>query len=297
MFKKVLDLGKAAVSGWVDDFAPSMGAALAYYTMFSIAPLLLIVIAVAALVFGHDAAQNAIMEQLRGLLGQEGASAVETMLKNASQPKSGIIAGVIGIGTLILGATTVLAELESALDRIWGVVRDRGDSGIWNFIRTRVLSMGMIFGVGFLLLVSLVVSAGLGAWGGYISAQFPGAGVLLKVANFVLSFLVLTLLFAALYKFLPSRRLRWRDVWVGAAVTALLFTVGRYLIGLYIGASGVASGYGAAGAFIVLLVWIYYSAQIFLLGAEFTKAYAQGQGSVRSVARIIRRDSMPKAGS
>jgi membrane protein len=272
-FKSVFDLMKSAVMSWVDDFAPSMGAALAYYTVFSVAPLLILVIALAALIFGHEAAQTGILEQARGLLGDQGAAAIEVMLTNAQKPKQGTIATVLGIIALLIGATSVFAELEGDLNRIWKV-KPQKQSGVWNFLRGRVLSIGLILTVGFLLLVSLLVSAALAAWGKYWSGWFGEMELLLHAANFVVSLAVITVLFAIIYKMLPHTRVRWRDVWIGALVTATLFGLGKFLIGLYIGTSAIASSYGAAGALVVLLVWVYYSAQIFLIGAEFTHAYA-----------------------
>lgn len=281
--KDMWQLIKSAFSAWIDDFAPSMGAALAFYTAFSLAPLLLIVIAVAGLVFGQEAAQGSIVSELRGLIGEQGASAVQTMLKNASSPSSGIMATVIGVITLLIGATTVFNELQDDLNRIWKVQPNNG-SGFWNLIRTRLLSFGMILGIGFLLLISLVVSAMLAALGKYWGGLFGGMEFLLHLVNFAISFGVTTVLFAMIYKILPSVRLAWRDVWIGAGVTALLFSIGKFLIGLYIGKSSVASAYGAAGAFVILLLWIYYSAQIFLLGAEFTKVYASRHGTQRAAS-------------
>jgi membrane protein len=277
-FRSAFDLIRTAVSSWLEDFAPSMGAALAYYTVFSVAPLLVIVIAVAALIFGQEAAQAGIMEQARGLLGSEGATAIEAMLANAQRPKEGVVASILGVAALLIGATTVFAELESNLNRIWKVAR-RQESGLWSFVRGRILSVGMILAIGFLLLVSLIVSAGLAAWGKYWGGWFGGIEILLNAANFIFSLAVVTVLFAIIYKMLPHAEVQWRDVWIGAAVTAVLFTFGKFLIGLYIGKSAVASSYGAAGALVILLVWVYYSAQIFLIGAEFTHAYANRRSS------------------
>lgn len=266
----------------MDDYAPSMGAALAYYTVFSIAPLFVIVIAVAALIFGLDAAHAAMMDQARGMIGENGAKAIEGMLASAQKPMQGMIAGTLGILALIIGATTVFAELESNLNRIWKVEPDKG-FGLWHFIRRRLLSFGMVLAIGFLLIISLVVSAAIAAWGKYWSGWFGGLEALLHAANFVVSVAVITVLFAMIYKFMPRVAIRWRDVWIGAFVTSLLFSLGKFLIGLYIGKSGVESTYGAAGALVVLLVWVYYSAQIFLLGAEFTKVYAESHGSRKSL--------------
>lgn len=270
---------KDAFNAWIDDYAPSMGAALAYYTLFAIAPLLLIVIAVAAFFFGADAARGQIVGELGGLLGKEGATAVEGLLKSASDPKTGAIATIIGGITLVLAATTVFAELQSDLDRIWKVPAKDKPSGIWGLIHARFLSFGLIVGIGFLMIVSLALSAALTAFGNWYGTYFVGWTRLLQVVNFVVSFGVTTVAFAMVYKLMPSVPIRWRDVWVGAIVTSFLFTLGKYLIGLYIGKAGVASGFGAAGSLIVVLVWVYYSTQIFLLGAEFTHVYAERAGS------------------
>jgi YihY family inner membrane protein len=272
-------LSKAAINAWIDDFAPSMGAAIAYYTIFSIAPMLVIAIAVAGLIFGQEAAQGEIVSQLRGLIGTDGAVAVQGLLKSASEPTSGIIATGLSIVTLVIGATAVFAELQSALDRIWRVPAAVKESGIWALIRTRFLSFGLVLGLGFILMVSLVVSAGLSALGNWWSGWFAGWEIILQVLNFVVSFVVFTSLFGVIYKFMPRVRLSWHDVWIGAVATTLLFTIGKFLIGLYLGKAGMTSGFGAAGSFALLLAWIYYSAQIFLLGAEFTWIYANNFGS------------------
>ncbi len=273
-------LVKHAVSSWSDDYAPSMGAALSYYTVFSLAPLLLIVISIAGLVFGADAARGEIFGQLRGLMGDEAAKAVEGVLSSVSRPASGVLGTVVGIGVLLVGATSVFAELQDALDRIWQApARDRS-GGLWRVLRSRLLSFGLILGLAFLLLVSLVLGAAIAALGKWWGGAFAGWEVLAQAINLALDFALTTTVFAMIYKLMPRVSVRWHDVWLGAVVTALLFTVGKFLIGLYIGKSGVASGYGAAGSFIVVFVWVYYSAQIFLLGAEFTWAYAQSYGSM-----------------
>jgi membrane protein len=279
--KDVWQLVRDSVSAWIDDFAPSMGAAISYYTVFSIAPLLLIVIAVAGLVLGREAASGQIFAQLQGLLGDEGATAIQGMVESASLSGKSVLATAIGVVTLIIGATTVFTELQSALDRIWESPAAEKKEGIWNLLRSRVLSFGMILAIGFLLLISLVVSAALSALGSWWAPMFGGWEILLQVVNFVVSLVVVTLLFAVIYKFLPRAKIGWHDVWIGAAATALLFTLGKFLIGLYIGKSSVASGFGAAGSLVVVLVWVYYSAQIFLLGAEFTWVYAFRHGSRR----------------
>jgi membrane protein len=274
--KEMLGLGKRAVKGWMDDGAASMGAALAFYTMFSMGPLLVMVIMIAGLAIGKEEAQALLMTQLSGLLGDAGAEGVKSVLAAANTKEGGIIATVISGFTLLLGATTVFAELQSDLDRIWKVTKKKA-SGIWGFLRARLLSFGLVVSIGFLLLISLVVSAAIA----YVGENLMGGGatVVMRVLEFAGSLAVLTLLFAIIYKMLPSRRIPWGDVWVGALVTALLFTIGKYLIGLYLGKSATTSQFGAAGTIIVAIFWVYYSAQIFFLGAEFTKEYSMSHGS------------------
>jgi membrane protein len=267
-----------AASAWSADYAPSMGAALSYYTLFSIAPLLLIVIAVAGMVFGPEAARGEIFDQLRDLMGPQGAAAVEALLEHANRPKAGAIATVIGVITLVLGASTVFGELQNDLDRIWRAPAQL-KSGLWNVICSRLMSFGMILGVAFLLMVSLVLSAALAALSKWWGPAFASWKILAHVLDLLLSFGLVTLVFAMIYKVMPRVRVEWRDVWVGAAVTAFLFAIGKTLIGLYLGRSSVASAFGAAGSLVVLMVWVYYSAQIFLLGAEFTRIYAHERGS------------------
>jgi membrane protein len=277
--KQIWNLVRISVGAWVDDYAPSMGAALAYYTLFSIAPLLIIAIAVAGLVFGQEAARGEIVAQIQGIIGREGAIAVQGLLKSANEPARGIFLTVVSIITLVIGATTVFAELQSDLDRIWRVPVPAKENGIWILLRTRLLSFGLVLGLGFLLLVSLVVSAAIAAFGKWWNGFFEGWEALLQALNFAISFAITTLLFALIYKLMPRARIAWRDVWVGAAVTALLFEIGKILIGLYLGKTSVASGFGAAGSLVVLLVWVYFAAQIFLLGAEFTWVYSHEYGS------------------
>jgi membrane protein len=283
---------RAAVDDWKADYAPSMGAALAYYTVFSIAPLLVIAIAIAALVFGHAAAQQEILAQASDLLGPDGAGVLQTMLTNARKPGEGIFASTLSVIALVVGSIGVFNELETDLNRIWKV-ESKQRSGVWGLLRSRVVSFGMVIAIGFLLMVSLIISAGLSAWGKYSAGLFPGAEAILQAANFAVSFGVITVLFALIYKFMPHTRVEWRDVWIGAVVTALLFTVGKFLIGLYIGKASVASSYGAAGALVILLVWVYYSSQIFLLGAELTHTYATSHGSLQSQAVATRMASQP----
>lgn len=278
---EVWNLLRKSVEAWIEDYAPSMGAALAYYTIFSIAPLLIIVLAVAGAVFGDEAVRGELAAQLGNLLGDEGAKAVQGLVASASVPKQGIVATTISVVLLAIGATTVFGELQSALDRIWSAPA-RPESGLWSLLRTRLLSFGMVLCLGFLLLVSLVASAALAAFGHWWGSAFEGWGVLLQVLNLVVSFLMVTVLFAMIYKIMPRVKIAWRDVWIGAFVTSLLFQIGKFAIGMYLGTSGVTSGFGAAGSLVVLLVWVYYSAQIFLLGAEFTWVYAHEYGSKRS---------------
>ncbi|MPZ46539.1 MAG: YihY family inner membrane protein [Betaproteobacteria bacterium] len=272
-------LVKTSIGAWSDDYAPSMGAAIAYYTVFSLAPLLLLVIAVAGFFFGREAVQGEVVGQIQGLMGQEGAVAVEGLLKSASEPQTSAIAAIASILLLIFGATTVFAEIQNALDRIWKVPAARKPAGVWGFIRTRLLSFGLVLGLAFLLLVSLIVSAAVAALGTWWGQYFEGQEALLQLVNLVVSLVLSTALFSMIYKLMPRTPIAWRDVWIGATVTAVLFEIGKFLIGLYLGKSGVTSGFGAAGSLAVLLIWVYYSAQIFLLGAEFTRAYALAHGS------------------
>jgi membrane protein len=264
---------RQAASQWSDDDGPSRGAALAYYTVFSVAPMLLIAVAVAGLIFGVEAARGELVSQLSGLMGEEGARAIEALVRSAAKPHEGIAATAVALGALLIGATTVFAELQDALDHIWQLPSQRS-KGLWRLISTRLLSFGMILGVGFLLTVSLVLSAVVAAMGKRWGPALGDWPVIAEALNFGGGFLLVTLMFAMIYKVMPRTPVRWRDVWIGAGVTALLFTIGKSLIGLYIGRSGVTSGFGAAGSLVVLLLWVYYSAQIFLLGAEFTHAYA-----------------------
>jgi membrane protein len=276
--KSGFDLIKASFKGWQEDGALDLGAALAYYTIFSLAPLLLIVIAVAGLVWGREAVQGQLMGQMQGIVGAQGAEAIQTMVANAGKQGSGVLATILGLATILFGATGVFVQLQSALDRIWNVQPKPG-AGIWSFIRTRMISFGMVLGIGFLLLVSLVVTAAVAAVGKWATGLLPGGETLVNILTFVVSFALITLLFAMIYKVLPDVEIAWRDVWIGAAVTALLFTIGKFLIGLYLAHSTVASTYGAAGSLVVLLLWIYYSSQILFLGAEFTQVYATRYGS------------------
>ena len=270
---------RQTVVSWLDDYAPSMGAALAFYTLFSLAPLMLIVVSVGGLVFGQEAARGEIASQLVQLMGSGGASAVQDLLASVRQPEQGSLATVLGLVLLFLGATTVFAELQNALDRIWHAPPS-WKGGTWlQLVRTRLLSFGMILAIGFLLLVSLVFSATLALMGRFIEPVFGAWYAMAALSNALAAFAMVTAMFAVIYKVMPRARVQWRDVWTGALFTAMLFSLGRWLIGLYIGRSGVVTGFGAAGSLVVILLWVYYSAQIFLLGAEFTWVYANTFGS------------------
>ncbi|MVT37291.1 hypothetical protein GO497_08435 [Acidovorax citrulli] len=258
-----------------------MGAALSYYSVFSLAPLLVIVISIAGLVFGEEAARGEVFAQLSGLMGTDAAAAVEELLNAAARPATGVASAVIGLGVLLVGATTVFGELQDALDRIWRAPVREGATGLWGLLRARFLSFGMILGIAFLLMVSLVMSAAVSALGKWWAPAFGGWEVLAQAINAAVGFALTTVVFATIYKIMPRVSVRWHDVWLGAAITAVLFTVGRMLIGLYIGKTALASGFGAAGSLVVIFVWVYYSAQIFLMGAEFTWVYARTFGSMR----------------
>ena len=276
-------LVKGAGEAWIDDYAPSMGAALSYYTVFSLAPLLLIVISIAGLVFGEEAARGEIFGQLRQLMGQDAATAIEGVLASVNKPAQGMAATVLGVGILLVGATSVFGELQDALDRIWRAPSRERTAGWWNLLRTRLLSFGMILGIAFLLMVSLVLAAVISALGKWWGGAFGDWETLAQIVNLLVDFVLTTGVFAMIYKLMPRVQVRWHDVWLGALVTAVLFSVGKFLIGLYIGKSAVASSFGAAGSFIVVLLWVYYSAQIFLMGAEFTWVYARTFGSMRAL--------------
>ncbi len=268
-----VSLFKRAALAWIKDGASSMGAALAFYSAFSLAPLLLIVMAVAGLVYGADTARKAVVRQFAELIGPVGAEAVGGLLKAASAAETGGIATVIGVILLLLGATSVLVELESDLDRIWEAPPREGN-GLVSLVRVHVLSFGMILCIGFLLIVSLVAGSAVAALSARWDASAFGATALL-IADFVLSVVIFTALFAMLYKWLPNVRIAWPDVWTGALTTSVLFNLGRLAIGAYLGRSATASAYAAAGSVLVLLLWLYYSAQIFLFGAEFTWVHAK----------------------
>lgn len=285
---------KAALAGWWNDNVPRMGAALAYYTLFALAPILIVAIAVAGLIFGQEAVRGEIVGQVQGLIGREGALAVQAMLEGAAKPSSSIPATVIGVITFFLGATGAFLELQTDLDAIWRVKPKSRGNFLRDLLMQRLISFGLVLGFAFLLLTSLVVSAALAAVHTYMGNAFPGVAVLWEAVNVVVSLAVVTLLFAMIYKVLPDVKLAWGDVWVGALVTAGLFTIGKFLIGLYLGTSSLGSTYGAAGSVIVILVWVYYTSQIILLGAEFTRAYVEQFGPRPAPVEFATKDPHPK---
>ena len=279
-------LCKKAVYGWLDDHAATMGAAIAYYMVFSLAPILIMVIGVAGLAFGREAAEGALFGDLAELIGPESAVAVQAILRSASGTRSGIVATSIGIGTLIIAATAVFVQLQSALNVIWKA-RASGNLGVWYLLKSRLLSLSVILVIGFLLLVSLVISTALAAFSDYLDRILAGFAIILRIIQLILSFGFTTLLFATMFKILPDHPVEWAEVWLGAAVAALLFTVGKHLISLYIGSSNMGSTYGAAGAVMIVLVWVYYSAQILLLGAEFAKARSDQRRAPRELRQTV----------
>jgi len=276
--KTYLTLFKQTISEFSRDKVPRLGAALAYYTIFSLAPLLLIVIAIAGLVFGHEAAQGKIFEQLRGVLGSTTAAAMQEMVKNAAKPKSGSLATIIGVVTLILGASGVFGQLKDALNTIWDVKPKEG-GGIMALIKDRFLSFAMVFGVGFLLMVSLVIDTAIAAMGKFAGNHLPGGEALWHIVELAFSFCVVTVLMAGIFRLLPDLKIEWRDVWLGAALTSLLVVLGKFALSIYFAKSAVGSTFGAAGSLVIVLLWVYYSAQILLFGAEFTQVYARSHGS------------------
>lgn len=276
------NLLKLTYQGWTEDKASRLAAALAYYTVFSLAPMLVIAIAVAGLIWQRDAVQAAVMNQIGGLVGAQGAEFVSELLEGASNPAQGVVATIIGIITLLFGALGVFNALHEALNTIWDV-KEEETKGLWNSIKkvvfNRFLSFTMVLGIGFMLLVSLVISAAISAVGTWVGGLLPFHELILQIINLVISIGVITVFFALIFKVLPDAEVAWRDVWIGAFFTAVLFSIGRTLIGLYLGSSAVASSFGAAGSLVVLLLWIYYSAQILFFGAEFTQVYANQFGS------------------
>ena len=277
MFQRTWAVVKEAGQEWLDDDATRLSAALAFYTILSIAPLLVIATAVTGMVLGDEAANGQLERQVRGFSGDAAAEVLKTTVQNADRPKTGALATVIGVVTLLFGASGVFGELQGALNTAWDV-KPKPGRGVWGIVRDRFLSFGMVLVVGFLLLVSLFVTATLSAVGDRLTGMVPGLPTLMLVANFVLSFAVVTLLFAAIFKVLPDAKIAWRDVWFGAAVTAGLFTLGKYLIGLYLGTAGIATPFGAAGSVVAFVVWVYYSGLIVFFGAELTQVVARHRG-------------------
>lgn len=273
--KSLIRLLRTTFDSWSEDRAPKMAAALAYYAAFAMAPTLLIAIAVAGLVFGPDAARGAVAREVEGLIGRESAETLQGVIERAWNPKAGLIATIVGVLTLLVAATGAFGELQDSLNQIWKVKKKPG-RGILGTLKDRFFSFTMVLSLGFLLLVSLVATAAVEAVADYVTG--PGGGILLRGINLVLSLGIITLLFAAIFKYVPDARTRWRDAWMGATLTALLFTLGKYLIGVYLGTSTIGTTYGAAASFLVILLWVNYSAQILFLGAEFTKAWADRQG-------------------
>jgi len=266
---------------WTAHKGPRLGASLAFYTLLSLTPLLLIIVSIGGLVFGRQAAQSQILWEVEDMVGPSGAHAIQSLLEGAHHTTHGILATVLGLLTLLFGASGVLIELRDALNTIWDVAPSThtGLKSLVQLAKERLFSFALVIATGFLLVVSLVVNAWLAALGRFASHLLPASEGLLEVANAMLSFVVITTLFAAIYRIMPDTRIEWRDVALGAAVTSLLFTVGKFLIGLYLGKATFASTYGAAASIVVLIVWVYYSGQIFFLGAEFTKAFADRYGS------------------
>jgi membrane protein len=276
-------LAKSTYEGWLADRAPRLGAALAFYTLLSLAPIIIVVIAIASLAFGESAAEGRLMYEIQGLVGPQGAIAIQGLLKSARGPGSGTLATLLGLFTLFFGATGAVSELREALNTIWRLP-PRQESSSWrsllSLVRARAFSFAMVVGTGFLLLVSLIVNAWLSAAGRFFGSLLPTPEWVLQLAYSLFSFFVITALFSVLFKVMPDVKLRWSDVGVGAAVTSILFSVGKLLIGLYLGKTSFANTYGAAGSLVIVIVWVYYSAQIFFLGAEFTRVYTLRYGSM-----------------
>ncbi len=276
--KNLWSVTRQTFSAWNDHEAPRLGAALAFYTILSLAPLVILVIAVVALVFGHSNAQDQIINEVQSIIGSDGANAVKTMIEHAQKPASGIVASILGVVTLLFGASGVFGELRSALNKIWDVKPVSG-SGVTGLIKDRFFSFGMVLAIGFLLLVSLVLSAGLAAMGKFFGGVLPMPEIVLTAINFVVSFVGISVLFALIFKYVPETKITWREVWAGSVATAFLFTLGKFLIGLYLGKAGVGSAYGAGGSLVVVIVWVYYSSMIFFFGAEFTRVLSRPQPS------------------
>ena len=276
-----VSLVKETITEWQKDQAARLAAALAYYATFSLAPLLVLVLAIAGLVGGRDAAQGLVMAQVQDLVGEEGKEFVQSMIENAATTRTGVTASILGTVTLLLGALGAFNELQNALDRIWDVEPKpitRWSLRVQRFIFKRLLSFSLVLGIGFLLLISLVISAALAALSEYLGRITLFSEVMLQILNLIISLGLITFLFAMIFKFIPDVEIRWRNVWLGAAITAILFTMGKTLIGIYLGQAEVGSTFGAAGSLVVLMIWIYYSSQILFLGAEFTQVFTKRSG-------------------
>jgi membrane protein len=276
---------REAFQRWIADGASEMAAALSFYTVFSLAPILIVATALAGFVFGRDAAQGQIVHQLEGLIGKTGAAAIQGMIQAANRPVQGIVATIASVVSLTVGAVGVLGELKVSLNRIW---KTEETGGIKEVVKRNAIFLGMILGIGFLLMVSLIINAVLAFVGNWMSGMLPATNVMLQLATELASLGVISVLFAAMFKILPSIEINWRDVWIGAAVTACLFSLGKFALGMYLGRSTVGSAYGAAGAILIVLLWVYYSGLIFYFGAEFTKAYAEVYGSRNRIAEAPR---------
>lgn len=276
--KAVWALLKDTAAEWSRDEAPRLGAALAYYATFSLAPLLIIAVAITGLVFGPEAATGQIVGQIQGLVGQDTATTIQAMIAKSNQPATSIIASVIGIVALLFGASGVFGELQQSLNAIWDI-GPKPKRGLLATVKDKFFSFSMVLGTGFLLLISMVISSVLAAMSNIVMGLMPGWGVITQIINFIISLVVITVLFALIFKYVPDAKIAWADVWSGAALTALLFTIGKALIGFYIGYSSLSSTYGAAASLVVILLWVYYSAQILFFGAEFTQVYANTYGS------------------
>jgi membrane protein len=306
MLRTAYRLLKDTASVWIDDKAPSRGAALAYYSMFAIAPIVILAVSLAGLVYGEAAAQGKVAEQIQGIVGRDVAAAIESLVANAGDKKSSAVAALISLGVALFGAATLFGELQDTLNTFWKVTPRPGRS-IVNVVRERAFSFAMVLAAGGLLLASLAVSTALNFIAGYLTPEsLPGGVELWKALNWLVSLAFLTFLFALIFKVVPDVHIAWRDVWAGAALTALLFTLGKYLLALYLTRTGVASAYGAAGSLAVTLVWVYYSAQIVLFGAEFSRVCARCRGSDCAPARsavpmsdeaLVRQGIPPHAGA